>query len=1173
MKILFTADWHVHPRNHENTVPAMNFFAGYVEKNQPDLVIHGGDIFDTRGRLDPTSIAIARGFFERILNVCSIVVVPGNHDAANAWNEVDSATAVFSGMRSGPRREVFVCSQPSVQGLFSPAGKFVNIAVLPCPSKYHLLAAEGGAGGELSVVDLMGKIIQGLAVEAKKNASKGPVLFVFHGGVAGAEFESDRIIGVGQDVTLPTSVIAGPWDLTLAGHLHKAQDVAGVSYAGSLTQLNFAQAGYEPSFIEIEIRDKGVDTSPKGNGGGRLCSMKRIGIPVAQPFISVDVDMIKLREEALDEGELFPSITQVESRLKDYDRRRLAGARVRVKVRSTAEDLVYFDEEALKAQFTQVKAWKFVIERQAAVRIRSDAGVDTPLDDLLHEWAGMNKLEDIEGQMSQIAAQLDDEVDFKALGGSHYKPVVTTVENFKPFGKASIEWQKLPRITVIKGPNGSGKSLAARSEAFALFGMKALASPIRKVVRNGAQQATVIHVFEVSGTRYKIVRTVKLSPAGKATGDVSFSVEQDKPGEGGLYGWNSLNAADARETQKKIEQLVGSAEIFFATRFARQDEITKLLTQTPAARKNLLQEALQAGRFAAIEAAARQRAIKARKHVDQAKHEEGIYAEQADKLERWTEELAMIDKEIEGEADFEEHYQLGLERAREGQEDTVKANAELRAKGNRWVTIQGKINAKTLQRDEREKQVARLELALEDADRVGEKLEELQDIRDDWQKATEKDKRHTELEGDIKALEERIAGKVRAHRRQIETTENTITQKKRQTQILASVPCQNFGDDAGGRRDYHGEHYPTAETIAIVEEETGRCQFLQDAIAARDEIPPLEAGLEHLKKDEEHLEEPTKALQKKLQEQTGLGFDKGELGRLLTRLEALDEPALNKKAQEIAGATAKIETLQDELTAIHNELVALDEDAKANEVSAEALSKADTDEAAGRKKILELGNDLNEHRRKKEAKMQARGSQLQLVQSAKDAREKGAKIRAAIGPLHDDLQATEALIGAVGRDGIPFLVLERALPQLQDAMNALLDGSPLSVVIDPIREIESGKVRDEVAITYRDENGEQVLEDASGYQANLLGVALRAAIAELEADRAGVRPEFFVIDEGFGAYDPDNIPHGREMIHKLADRFGKVVFITHVPEVMEAAEGELRIRPTPEGSVIEEVLG
>ncbi len=77
MKILHTADWHVHPR-HVNCGPALERLVEVVDEVKPDLVIHDGDVFDTRGRIDPASIELVRSTTDRIRRRAPMFFIPGN---------------------------------------------------------------------------------------------------------------------------------------------------------------------------------------------------------------------------------------------------------------------------------------------------------------------------------------------------------------------------------------------------------------------------------------------------------------------------------------------------------------------------------------------------------------------------------------------------------------------------------------------------------------------------------------------------------------------------------------------------------------------------------------------------------------------------------------------------------------------------------------------------------------------------------------------------------------------------------------------------------------------------------------------------------------------------------------------------------------------------------------
>jgi exonuclease SbcC len=1142
-------------------LPAIGFFCSEVEREKPDLVIHGGDLFDTRGQLDPTSIYHTRGAFNRIRKSSSALIVPGNHDASNAAGEIDSARAVLGGMVDAmytnvdPSRlapvigDLRVAWRPEILKITSPAGGVINVACLPCPSKYHLMA--DGTDPRI-MTDLVIDILRGLAASAEKVKHSGPTILVMHGAIAGVSMENERTLGVGQDVTVPLEALAGPWDIVLAGHIHKAQKVGPAYYAGSLQPLTFAQAGYKPSYLDITIGDR-IFTAPKLNGDGRIAEAIRVEVPVEVPFISLEIDRDAGNKE-------FDLLTAIRDQLLLADI--LADPQIRIKIKAPADELAAWPriEEEIRSSWPEVKRWKFILERVSDMRGRSNVKVDEPLDDLLAQWANLNEIPiGVSGDAIRLGRELEDEIADKAKPAlASYRPTKTTVRNYKQIKEGRIAWDELPRITCIKGPNAAGKSNAAKAEAAALFGPRVLGAPLRRFVKNGETEASIIHEFSVDQVAHKIERTVKLSSSGKASGDVSFSVFDSI----GAEKWQSLNGANARVTQTKIEALVGSPEMFFSTRFARQHEINRLLQLTPAELKDVLQEALQAGRFKLLEEAARAR-------LKTTKKELLLKDAEIDRLANEAEDLVALELNLRIATDRRLELQKELQRLKVEVDKLEEAAAAAReaykareAKDAERATIAAKIDSRRRERAQKERDAQRLETLVADATTVAERLDLLGDLNEDDLKLREIATRDVELDGSIRTLESKLEGILRGFSRQVETTSQDIKGLEKRAALLAGVPCQTFL-----------EKLDPSERSPVEPADFKGCQFLEEAVLAREHVPALKAGLKVLEDTGPDSADVEAKLEAQRAERAALAYDIDKHRALYTKIAELDGPELNRKAQEIAGAKASLKHRQEDAERLTREiekleaqaksLISQDEsdtlDARRVELQALEFTKKTTQEAI--QTAIKALQSTGEDKARLEVKAEA----------AREANRKGREAQVEQAKLERDFVAGETFVRAVGRDGVPALILERAIPQLQGAINELLDGSPLSVEIEPIRDLSSGKCKDEIVISFRDQNGEQVLEDASGYQANLLGVALRAAIAELEGDRAGIRPEFFVIDEGFGAYDLENIPHGREMIHRLADRFGKVVYITHVPEVQAAAEGEIIVTPTAAGSIIEEV--
>ena len=79
MKAFHIADTHIKlGARWDECRRVLNHFARRVEEENPDIVLHAGDVFDARSV--PKEMEFAEEWFQRMANVCSVVIVGGNHD-------------------------------------------------------------------------------------------------------------------------------------------------------------------------------------------------------------------------------------------------------------------------------------------------------------------------------------------------------------------------------------------------------------------------------------------------------------------------------------------------------------------------------------------------------------------------------------------------------------------------------------------------------------------------------------------------------------------------------------------------------------------------------------------------------------------------------------------------------------------------------------------------------------------------------------------------------------------------------------------------------------------------------------------------------------------------------------------------------------------------------------
>jgi len=162
----------------------------------------------------------------------------------------------------------------------------------------------------------------------------------------------------------------------------------------------------------------------------------------------------------------------------------------------------------------------------------------------------------------------------------------------------------------------------------------------------------------------------------------------------------------------------------------------------------------------------------------------------------------------------------------------------------------------------------------------------------------------------------------------------------------------------------------------------------------------------------------------------------------------------------------------------------------------------------------------------------------------------------AIAQAQATLAGVQVYLAATSRDGIPYLLLEKSIPRLRELCNYFLAGNrdQLAIDIEAQATTTKGRQVNDPAIFFNDAKGRHGLADLSGYQRMVVGSALRAALALIEVELTGSRISVFTQDEGFAASDKDNLLFYHTLLRRLADHFGRVIYISHQDELREGAD-------------------
>jgi DNA repair exonuclease SbcCD ATPase subunit/DNA repair exonuclease SbcCD nuclease subunit len=138
---------------------------------------------------------------------------------------------------------------------------------------------------------------------------------------------------------------------------------------------------------------------------------------------------------------------------------------------------------------------------------------------------------------------------------------------------------------------------------------------------------------------------------------------------------------------------------------------------------------------------------------------------------------------------------------------------------------------------------------------------------------------------------------------------------------------------------------------------------------------------------------------------------------------------------------------------------------------------------------------------------------------------------------------------AVGRDGIPYILISKAIPFIQNYVNNIL-----TQVVDFTVEIETDGKNINVFIAY--DSNKWPLELASGMERFMSALAIRIALIKITNLP---KPDFIAIDEGLGVLDSSNLNSMHMFFNYLKDVFKFTLVISHIDVVRDMMDTMLTI--------------
>ncbi len=403
MKILHFADAHIDMANYgrhdpETGLPlrvldflkSLDTIVDAAISERVDMVIFAGDAYKDRSPA-PT---FQREWGKRIMRLSQAkiptLLLVGNHDLspaagrAHAIQEFDTLQVPY----------VKVLQKPE----FLKPGDLWNLPVqiiaMPWITRSGFMASMESSAADTKEVfsnieSRISELVEGWIEEADKSL---PLILTAHASVEGATFGAERMVMLGSDLVLPTSLVKDTrLDYVAMGHIHKPQDVnegnhPPVIYPGSIERIDFGEAKDDKFYVIAEITRGEAKVKWKKIEGTR-------------PFV--------------ERRAVVTSSENATEFLKSQLPKELSGAIVKLTVEYPREWDALIDESALRKHAAEAFEFHLVKKPKAEARVRIPEGQVissmTPLD-LLGQYFDSAKLEDKE-ELQKLAREILSEDD------------------------------------------------------------------------------------------------------------------------------------------------------------------------------------------------------------------------------------------------------------------------------------------------------------------------------------------------------------------------------------------------------------------------------------------------------------------------------------------------------------------------------------------------------------------------------------------------------------------------------------------------------------------------------------------------------------------------------------------------------------------------------------------
>ena len=691
-------------------------------------------------------------------------------------------------------------------------------------------------------------------------------------------------------------------------------------------------------------------------------------------------------------------------------------------------------------------------------------------------------------KIQQINREMNSKlVDDDVTPNINWIPKEFEFSNMFSYGENNkIRFDNAKGMVGVFAPNASGKSSLFDAISFCIFDKTSRTHLAKNIMNNRKTNFYCKLHFQIDNVDYYIERTAKVINKGK---NVKVDVSFWREDGGGI---TSLNGEQRRETNAMIQQYLGTYDDFVLTTLSLQGNNALFIDKSQTERKEILAQFMGVDVFDKLYTFA------------QDENRDNASLIRKFKQDDFTQKLADIETTLKVK---ESEYQLDDIQLKASNTEVEKHNQKLISLNEKIV----KVKSDNYSLTDLETKKSTLEQSIEDLEeqrnitqsKIG-KFEEtqigLEESIDGYDEDTiiEEVDLFNQYTSDLKDLDNELD--------KLKIREDSLVER------MAHLETHKYNTDCeicmeNSESIIDAKVGVEADLVIIAVQKKEKFEYKNElllGIDSRKKYPQLLKELNKLKVDEEKVSKDINILINKLST-----FETKEikLNTELLQVTQLIEDYLENEKQIQSN-----KELRDEMVSVRND-----------------LKKAKSNVDSFNRQILKLNGEVSSLKNQKET----------IEDRIKE-----------VETLEEQFGLYEYYLNALGKDGVSYELISKALPMIEGEVNNIL-----GQIVDFGLQLDMDGKNINANIVYDDQKWS--LEMCSGMEKFISGLAIRIALINV---CNLPRPNFLVVDEGFGTLDNENLTSLYMLFAYLKTQFDFVMIISHIDSMRDVVDSLMEIK-------------